>query len=84
MYKEIIKKYINILTKEDIKRYALKENIEVTNEEITIIYNFIKTNYQEILNNNEKSFYLLKQKLKPELYNTIISLYNKYKTKYLT
>ncbi|MDY5993287.1 MAG: hypothetical protein SPJ06_04835, partial [Bacilli bacterium] len=66
------------------KRYALKENIEVTNEEITIIYNFIKTNYQEILNNNEKSFYLLKQKLKPELYNTIISLYNKYKTKYLT
>ena len=82
--KELIKKYINILTPEDIKKYALKENIEVTQQEVTIIYNFIKNHYQELLDNDTSVFRILKIQIRPILFDKIISLYNENKTKYLS
>lgn len=84
IYKELIKKYINYFTPTDIKNYALKENIEVSDQEITIIYNFIKNHYQELLDNDTSVFRLLKLQIRPILFDKIISLYNENKTKYLT
>ncbi|MDD2505306.1 MAG: hypothetical protein PHF21_03430 [Bacilli bacterium] len=45
----IIEGYIKNLTKDDIYNFAIKNNIDLTLEELNFTYNFIKTNYQEVL-----------------------------------
>lgn len=84
IYKELIKKYIPKLTTDDIKNYAKSKNISLTDSETLIIYNFIKTNYMEILNGNEEKLLSLKKTLREDLYNTIINLYKENKNKYLS
>ena len=78
----IIKKYISKLTKQNIIDYTKKENLNLTNKEIDIIYYYIKnkSNYfleghhQEILNE-------LKNKLSLPTYKKIEELYQLYKNK---
>jgi len=84
IYKQLIKNYINILTINDIKTYALSKNTTLSDKEAEIIYNFIKKNYNDLLNKNDQSLKELQSKLNPDIYNKIIKLYNENKTKYLT
>lgn len=80
MKKELLKNYINKLTKEDIINYLSKECIPASTEEIDIIYKAIKNDYEEILETNFMS-YISKYKLNinQDLYRTIIEKYNQYK-----
>lgn len=80
MKKEILKNYINKLTKEDIINYLSHESISASNDEINMIYNAIKNDYEEILNTDFMS-YISNYKLNfnKELYETIIEKYNQYK-----
>lgn len=48
-----------------------------------IIYNFIKTYSNELLEGKMEVFKYLKPKLRPQIYNKAIELYNEYKIKYL-
>lgn len=48
MNKNLIINYIEKITKQDIQKYISKENIEHTKEEIDIIYQAIKNDYNEI------------------------------------
>lgn len=84
IYKVLIQKYINTITTEDIKNFAIKNKMPISDNEALIIYNFIKKYYNEVLNKNDQIFLLLKDKVRPQVYNNIIDLYNKNKTKYLT
>lgn len=79
MNKNLIINYINKITKQDIEKYISKENIQHTKEEIDLIYESIKNDYYEILNNFQNYIQKLKDKLNPNLYNKIIEKYNKYK-----
>ena len=79
MNKNIIINYIKKITKEDIKKYISKENIQHTKEEIDLIYNSIKNDYNEILNNFQNYIQKIKDKLNPNLYTKIIEKYNQYK-----
>ena len=83
IYKELIKKYINLLTINDIKKYALSKNETLSEQEATIIYNYIKKYYKELLEGNTNSFTILKQNLRKELFNKITLLYNEYTSKYI-
>lgn len=82
MNKFLIINYIKKITKQDIKRYALINNIELSPDELDIIYYYIKNKYQQFLNGNDLQ---LLQEIKPKLnnkaYNKIIELYNIYKDK---
>ena len=78
-YKELIKKYVTKITKEDIKKYALTQNEVLTEEESIIILNRIKKYHLELLNKNTSSFNILKQSLRKELFTKIVNLYNEYK-----
>ena len=78
IYKELIKKNITKLTKEDIRKYALTKNQILTEKETTILYNYINNYYEELLNKNTTSFSYLKQNLRKDLFDTIIQLYNEY------
>ena len=84
IYKNLIINYINKnLTVADIINFAKKNNTNISNSESIIIYNFIKRNYQNILNGDKSSFNTLKKEIDPSLYNKIIQLYMKYKSKLL-
>jgi len=50
---------------------------------LLIIYQFIKDYYQDLLMKNDKVLALLKDKINKELYNELVSLYQKLVNKYL-
>jgi len=78
--KELLKAYINKLTKEDIVNYLSKECIPASKEEIDMIYSAIKNDYNEILDTDFNS-YISNYKLvfNKTLYMKIIEKYNEYK-----
>ena len=75
----LIETYVNRLTKEDILKFATKNNLKVSNDELDFVYNFIKNNYKTVLN-NPNSFNLsnYKNNFSNENYNFINSLITKY------
>ena len=80
MKKNIIISYIEKIKKEDIITYLNKENIIYSMEEIDLIYNAIKNDYETILNDNFMNYISnYKFNINSELYYFIIDKYNQYK-----
>ena len=78
----IIKKYFNILTINDINKFALKNDIILSKQELEILYTNLKNNMEEIIQNSENVFLKLRDKLTNENYNKIHRLFDDYKKKY--
>lgn len=76
----LIKEYIKKITEEDIYNFALKEGITLLNNEVKIIYVYLK-NYWQVFLNEDSTFLFeeLKEKVEPKTYDKLIELYNKYK-----
>jgi hypothetical protein len=76
----LIKKYADNITKEDILKFGESEGININNTELNVIYNVIKNKQDEILNGD---FYKIidnyKNDFNPILFNKIIEKYEKYK-----
>lgn len=81
MKEKIIKSYINHLTKDDIMLYAKKNNIILNNNELDIIYNNIKNNYDELKNNPLYVLNKYKNELNINTYNKLYELYTIYYSK---
>jgi len=80
MYDLFIQSYIKKLTKNDIINFCNKENIILNNEELDIVYIYIKKYWREFLKNDPSNiFNELKNLLRPNTYNKMIKLYEKYK-----
>lgn len=47
----LIERFINKMTKEDIKNFASKKGAILSESELNFTYNFIKTNYKQVLSN---------------------------------
>ena len=76
----LVKEYISKITEDDIEKYALKEGINLLDNEKKFIYDFIKQNWELFLNHEENNlFNEIKKNVRPEVYNYIIDLYEKYK-----
>ena len=83
MISRLIEKNIKSLTKEDILYYSKNENIILNDNEVEIIYNIIKNDYNILLyGNSEPIFNNLKSRINPTAYKKIYELYNFYKDKY--
>ena len=76
----MVETYINKLTKNDINKFALNNNIKLNNNELDFIYNFIKTKYKDVLN-NPNNFNLVKYKnnFSNENFVKINAIVNRYK-----
>lgn len=83
IYKELVKKYINKLSITDLEKFAKKNNINYTNDELIVVYNFILSNYNELLEENINVFLKIRDKISPSLYKRLLNLYIEYKQKYL-
>ena len=79
----IIEKYIQKLTKEDIILFTFKNNIILKEEETDYIYKIIKEDYKILLSDNYQSVfmkannYLEKETIK-KLYNLFLNYREKY------
>ena len=79
MNKLIIYKYIDRIKKIDIMNYGIKEGIELNDEEINLIYFYIKNRYMDFFNNPDDIFREIEGNVRDNVYSKIIELYNKYK-----
>lgn len=83
MFSKIINNYVSNLTKQDIIDYSIKENIELNNDEIDLIYKTIKSNYKDLLYGDSNIiFNNIKSRINPTSYNKLKSLFITYKNKY--
>ena len=81
IYKDLIKKYINLLEPTHIKNYEDNKNISITDQEVNIKHNFIKAYYNELLD-NDSILLELKPLIREDLYNKILNEYKENKAKY--
>ena len=79
----ILNNYINKLTISHINDYAKSQDIHLINNEDEIIYDFLKSNYKKLYNEeyNEDLIKILKCKLSFNTYNKINNLYKEAKEK---
>lgn len=79
----LIKQYIDRLTTEDIKNFATKQNVHLSDNEANALFYVVKNHYQEILSGNDGNVRkYLKEHLSEQSFNTVISLYEEYRLKY--
>ena len=79
MNRLLIYEYINRLRKEDILNYCNRKNIFISNNELDIIYSYIKNDYKRFFNNPEDIIKEIKNKLSSNTFNELMKLYDKYK-----
>ena len=78
--KNIIKKYIENLTIEDVKKFIdCHQEYNVSKSEINIIYKYIKEYWEDIIDNKQEVLNNLKKDVSENTYNEIIRLLEKYK-----
>ena len=83
MYYNLIKNYINKLTKVDIINFSRKYNVTLNDNELDVIYSNLKLRWLEIYNGNgEIVIESIKDNLREEIYLKLIDIYDFAKENY--
>lgn len=83
MKEKIIQKYVDMLTKEDIVKFASFQNEILTNNEVDFLYNIIKKEWKTIIfGNYQVILSQYKNNLSVDKWNKIENLILEYKEKY--
>lgn len=76
----LISEYVKRITKDDINKFALKQGVSLTKDELDIIYNYVKKDYKTVIYGNPRVILdELKTKVRPLTYNKIENLYEQFK-----
>ena len=79
----LIKQYINKITINNINDFAIKNNINLNEKELNVLYDVSKNRFEEVLykdDSNVKNY--LKEHLTSENYDKIVKLYDEYRAKF--
>ena len=79
MNKKVLEQYINRIKKEDIVRYGIKEGIIIKPNELDLIYDYIKNDYERMIDKPRDIIIEIKDKISNKLYQKLLELYDKYK-----
>ena len=83
MHRLLIENYIKQISKQDIKKFADKNNIQLSEKDQDILYHYLKNNWQEILYGNSRGvFSELKTKFEADKFIRIKELFDFYFEKY--
>ena len=80
--KSLLKNYINLLTIDKLRELGLKNDINLTTQELKYLLNLVKNNYEDILKDDTKYLKELKNNINPSEYIKIQKLYLYYKNRY--
>lgn len=80
--KNLIKNYIDKLTIDKLKDLSLKNNINLTNNELEYLLNLVKNNFDDILINENKYLKLVESNINKEAFIKIKELFIYYKNRY--
>ncbi len=79
---ELIKEYVKNLDEYTIEKFAKSNGITLSDDEVKIIYLYIKNYWYEFYKGDPTPLFKeLQEQLRPETYDKIVSLYDKYKKK---
>ena len=79
MNKVLLYKYIDKIKKEDILKFGIKEGIIIKKDELDLIYDYIKNDYERIIDKPMDILIEIKDKVSNKLYQKLLELYDKYK-----
>ena len=83
MFKYYIEKYINNMSIDDVYNFSFKNNIELTENEAVLIFNYVKKRWEDILySNHYVILYEIKNNIRPNVYKKLDELIIFYKEKY--
>ena len=83
MISKLIGNYVNKMTINDVKNFALSNNINLNNTELDIVYNTIKKNWYTLIYGDYTSiFNNIKDKFGTDTYKKIEELFFYFKNKY--
>lgn len=81
--KNLIEKYMEKISKEDVNNFALSKNIMLSDEELNFVYDFITKNYKEMLNSpNLFDIDRYKTRFSPGNFEKIKKVFIEYFSKY--
>lgn len=80
--KSLIKNYIDKLTIDNLKEFAVKNNINLTTKELEYLLNLVKENFDDIIINEDKYLNLVKNNINPNEFKKIKELFLYYKNRY--
>lgn len=83
MKMEFIKNYIKRINKEDIKYFLEDNDIYLDDEIINSLLVIIKNDYENIINEDEVILKKIKDLIKEDNYNKLLSILRKYKDLYI-
>ena len=81
MNRLLIYEYINRLRREDIIKFSNMKGIKLENNELDVIYYYVKKEYKRFFNNPMEVLSEVKYKVSENTFREIMQLYDKYKTK---
>lgn len=79
MNRYLVNEYISKINKDDIVNYCKKNDITISNDDLNVIYYYIKNESNSFFDNPATTINELKFKLSSNSYNILLDLYNKYK-----
>ena len=83
MIQNLIKEHISKLKVEDVSRFAVENNVFLTNEELNNVYDIIKNNWYELIYGDSNSiFENNRSKVSEESYKKARELFDFFKKKY--
>ena len=83
MIQRLIENYVNRLTKDDVNAFGIQNGIELSDNELNIVYNHVKQNWKTIVYGNPKPILEdIRQNTSDITYQKIENLYTKFYEKY--
>lgn len=83
MYQALIKNYITNLTPIQVKQFAEKNHVVLTEEETNYMTNFVKTNWHTLLYGDPTPLFLeAKKHIRSEIYEMALQGFQEAKQKY--
>lgn len=80
---QLISRYMEKLTKDDVNNFAISKNTHLSSEELDFVYVFVKKNWEQVIKNPKLlNLDRYKDHFSPENFAKIKKLFNEYSAKY--
>ena len=80
--KSLIKNYVDKLTTQNLKEFAVKNDINLNQNELEYLLNLVQNNFEDMLVNEDKYLNLVQNNINSEAFVKVKELFLYYKNRY--